>query len=210
MNLLHETLPESFEERIETAHLILRPYKEGDENDFMRLLQENASILNPAFGGRLARVRALDDARAQVRQLRTEWDNRKVFDFGVWIKDSEEYIGDIALKNLDHRVPKAELGLYFTSWPDTKELALEALHTILNFAFHALHLNKVYMRCTATNLCYGELVEEFGFLKEGVIRSDYRGADSDELLDLNYYGITRQDFEQIEQQQAETNSTAMA
>lgn len=210
MSILHESLPESFEERIETAHLILRPYQEGDENDFMRLLQENASILNPAFGGRLARVRALDDARAQVKQLRTEWDNRKVFDFGVWTKTDHTYIGDIALKNLDHRIPKAELGLYFTSWPDTREPAMEALHAILKFAFDTLPLNKVYMRCTAANLCYGELVEDIGFQKEGIIRSDYRGADSDELLDLNYYGMTRPDYEYMKQHEVNASSTAMA
>ncbi|MEJ8800924.1 GNAT family N-acetyltransferase [Pontibacter sp. H249] len=209
MNILHETLPESFDERIETAHLILRPYQEGDENDFMRLLMENTTTLTPAFGGRLARVRALDDARIQVKQLRTEWDNRKVFDFGVWTKPSNEYIGDIALKNLDRRVPKAELGLYFTSWPETKDLAVEALQAILKFAFETLHLNKVYLRCTASNSCYGELVEDFGFIKEGVIRSDYRGVDSEELLDLSYYGMTREDYKQT-QHEEKTNSTAMA
>lgn len=211
MSILHESLPDTFEERIETANLVLRPYQEGDESDFMRLLQENSSILTPAFGGRLARVRVLDDARTQVKQLRTEWDNRKVFDFGVWSKHSNEYIGDIALKNLDRRVPKAELGLYFTNWPETKELAIEALQAILRFAFQTINLNKVYLRCTASNLYYGELVEDFGFMKEGIIRSDYRGVDSEELLDLSYYGMTREDYEQKQQQREEqTNSTAMA
>ncbi|WP_299825577.1 GNAT family protein [uncultured Pontibacter sp.] len=210
MSILHETLPESFENKLETKHLLLRPYQEGDENDFMRLLQENSSILNPAFGGRLARVRALDDARIQVKQLRTEWENRKVFDFGVWLKEEHEYIGDIALKNLDHRVPKAELGLYFTSWPDTRELALEALQAILTFAFDTLALNKVYLRCTASNLYFGELAEDSGFLKEGLIRSDYKGADSEELLDLSYYGMTRQDYEQRQRHASHTNSAALA
>jgi [ribosomal protein S5]-alanine N-acetyltransferase len=211
MSFLHETLTKSFEEKLETEHLLLRPYQEGDESDFMRLLKENTSlVLNPAFGGRLARVRVLDDARVQVKQLRTEWDNRKVFDFGVWEKASNEYIGDIALKNLEHQIPKAEIGLYFTNKPDIQDLATEALHAILKFAFNTLALNKVYLRCTAFNACYGELVESCGFLKEGVIRNDYRGADSDELLDLSYYGITRQDYEQLQLQKAETNSTALA
>lgn len=210
MNVLYQTLPDSLEEKLETQRLILRPYQQGDESDFMRLLQENSSILNPAFGGRLARVRVLDDARVQVRQLRTEWDNRKAFDFGVWVKATNEYIGDIALKNLDHRVPKAELGLYFTNWPAIREQAMEALQAILKFAFHTLQLNKVYLRCTASNLCYGDLVEELGFLKEGVIRNDFRGADSDELLDLYYYGITRQDYEHLQQQETAENTTALA
>jgi [ribosomal protein S5]-alanine N-acetyltransferase len=211
MSFLHETLTQSFEEKIETERLLLRPYQEGDEGDFMRLLQENTSIiLNPAFGGRLARVRVLDDARVQVRQLRTEWDNRKVFDFGIWIKATNEYIGDIALKNFDHQIPKAETGLYFTNKSGTDNLAIEALQAILKFAFNTLTLNKVYLRCTASNSCYGDIVESCGFLKEGIIRSDFRGADSDELLDLSYYGITRQDFEQLQQHNSEINSTALA
>lgn len=208
MNFLYNTSPSAFEEQLDTEHLTLRPYQEGDENDFMRLLKENTEHLNPAFAGRLARVRALEDARAQVRQLRTEWDNRRTFDFGVWQKKGNTYIGNIALKNLDRTIPKAEVGLYFTEWPASRDLAKEALQAVLRFAFDSLKMNKVYMRCTNTNQTYGELAEDSGFLKEGVLRNDYRGADSDELLDLSYYGITRHDFERA-QQQAKADSEAM-
>ncbi len=211
MSFLHETLSKTLEEKIETEQLLLRPYQEGDESDFMRLLKENSSIiLNPAFSGRSVRVCVLDDARIQVKQLRTEWDNRKVFDFGVWLKTTNEYIGDIALKNLDHQIPKAEIGLYFTNKPGIHDLTIEALHAILKFAFNTLILNKVYFRCTPFNACHGELVESCGFIKEGIIRSDYRGADSDELLDLSYFGITRHDYEQMQTHEAGSNAASIA
>ena len=208
MNFLYNTLSSSFEEQLDTAHLILRPYQEGDEGVFMHLLKENPNYLNPAFADRLVRVRVLEDARVQVRQLRTEWDNRRTFDFGVWEKKGNAYIGNIALKNLDRTIPKAEVGLYFTEWPANWDLAKEALQAVLQFAFDSLKMNKVYMRCTNANQTYGELAEDSGFLKEGVFRNDYRGADSDELLDLSYYGITRHDFERA-QQQAKADSEAM-
>ncbi|TPE44757.1 GNAT family N-acetyltransferase [Pontibacter mangrovi] len=208
MSYLYNTLPETFDTQLDTAHLLLRPYQEGDEQDFMRLMQENAAYLNPAFSGRLARVRVLDDARTQVQQLRTDWDNRRTFDFGVWQKEDNHYIGDIALKNLDRSIPKAELGLYFTAWPATRQLAQEALQEVIRFAFGPLGLNKVYLRCTNTNESYGSLAESCGFVKEGVLRCDYRGTDSDTLLDLSYYGITRLDFENAQQQEA--SSTAVA
>ncbi|MFD2516235.1 GNAT family N-acetyltransferase [Pontibacter locisalis] len=209
MNFLYQTLADSFNDQLETEHLLLRPYQDGDESDFMRLLQEDPSILNPAFGGRLARVRVLDDARTQVKQLRTEWDNRKMFDFGVWLKEEKEYIGDIALKNLDHRIPKAEVGLYFTNWPGTHQLAVEGLQAVLQFAFDTLKLNKLYLRCTTSNLCFGELAEECGFKKEGTFRNDFKGADSEELLDLIYYGMTREDYEFTRQKQEEESTTSM-
>lgn len=210
MNFLYNTLPESYEEQLETEHLLLRPYQEGDESDFMRLLQENTAYLNPAFAGRLARVRVLEDARTQVRQLRTEWNNRRTFDFGVWQKEDNAYIGNVALKNLDRSVPKAELGLYFNQWPDNVKLAEEALKAVIRFAFDSLKMNKLYMRCTNANESYGALAEKNGFLKEGVLRSDYRGSNSDELLDLSYYGLTRDDFEPARQKQEQANSAAMA
>ncbi|RDV15156.1 N-acetyltransferase [Pontibacter diazotrophicus] len=210
MNFLYNTLPDSYKEQLETQHLILRPYEEGDESDFMRLLQENTAYLNPAFAGRRARVRALEDARTQVRQLRTEWDNRRSFDFGVWQKEDNAYIGSIALKNLDRTIPKAELGLYFTEWPNNTALVQEALQAVLQFAFDSLKMNRLYMRCTNANENYGALAENNGFLKEGVLRNDYRGADADELLDLSYYGLIREDFEATRQEQEQANATAMA
>lgn len=207
MSYLYNTLSDAFEEQLETEHLVLRPYAEGDEQDFMRLIQESTTALNPAFTGRLARVRVLDDARIQVAQLRTDWDNRKQFDFGVWLKESESYIGDITLKNIDRSVPKAETALYFTNWPDTTDLAQEAFRAILHFAFEDVKLNKVYMRCTRYNAICSALAESCGFVKEGVLRHDFKGADSNELLDLIYYGMTRDDYQQTVQQLRE-NSTA--
>lgn len=210
MSYLYNTEPDAFEKQLITPNLILRPYQDGDESDFMRLLQENTAYLAPAFSGRLARVRALDDARTQVQQLGTDWNNRRSFDFGVWLKSDNSYIGDIALKNLDRSVPKAELGLYFTAWPATKDLAQEALEAVLHFAFQALEMNKVYLRCTAANESFGRLAERCGFQKEGILRCDYRGADSEELLDLSYYGFTFQDFEEMQAQQQEQNTSAIA
>ena len=209
MSFLYNTLPDTFDGHLTTQHLLLRPYQEDDASDFMRLLQENAALLAPAFGSRLARVHALEDARMQVQQLRTDWDSRRSFDFGVWLKDSERYIGDVALKNLDRSVPKAELGLYFSDWPDTRALALEALQAVSTFAFGQLGMNKLYLRCTNSNHFYGELAEEYGFRKEGLLRSDYRGANADELLDLSYYGFTRDDFEHL-QQKSSASSEALA
>ena len=210
MSLLYNILPDALSERLETENLILRPYQEGDESDFIRVLQENTTTLNPAFSGRLARVKVLEDARLQMQQLRTDWDNRKTFDCGVWTKADNTYLGDIALKNVDHKIPKAEIGLYFTGWPDTKALVQEALQSILAFAFDSLQLNKVYIRCTACNKFYGELALENGFIEEGTLRSDFRGSDSEVLHDLTYFGMTRDDFNKLRQQQIPANSTVIA
>ncbi|MDX5421637.1 MAG: GNAT family N-acetyltransferase [Hymenobacteraceae bacterium] len=210
MNALYNVLPDSFEEQLETENLLLRPYREGDENDFMRLLQESASSLSPTFSERLARVRMLEDARVQVRQLRTAWDNRRMFDFGVWLKKEEKYIGDVTLKNLNHRIPKAEIGLYFTNWPETRSYALEALQKVVSFAFDTLHLNKVYIRCCASSVFYGELAQDCGFRQEGLLRSDHRGVDADGLLDVMYYGMTRQDYELSQDEAKKGSATSVA
>lgn len=209
MSSLYSILPDSLAERLETNKLILRPYQEGDEGDFMRVLQENSDALNPAFSGRLARIKALEDVRLQMQQLRTDWDNRKTFDFGVWTKADNSYLGDIALQNLDHKIPKAEIGLYFSGWPETRELVQEALHCILEFAFDTLQLNKVYIRCTASNRFYGELAEENGFTEEGTLRSDFRGTDSNELHDLTYFGMTRPDYDALRRQHKSENPATL-
>ncbi|EJF09311.1 MULTISPECIES: GNAT family N-acetyltransferase [Pontibacter] len=209
MSYLYNTLPDAFEEQLETEHLVLRPYAEGDEQEFMRLIQENTAALSPAFTGRVARVRALEDARIQLAQLRSDWDNRKQFDFGVWLRESNTYIGDITLKNIDRSVPKAEAALYFTSWSEMLDLAQEAFKAVLHFAFEDVKLNKVYMRCTHYNNVCSQLAENCGFVKEGVLRSDFKGADSEELLDLRYYGMTRDDYEQATQLKERDSQTAV-
>lgn len=196
MSFLYDILPDSFAEKLETSQLILRPYLEEDASDFMRLVHENSDTLAPAFSGRLSRVRAMEDARALVQQLRTYWDTRKMFDFGVWHKADKRYVGDIALKNFDHTIPKAEIGLYFSGGAESNNYVRESFQAIIAFAFETLVLNKVYLRCTRSNIFYGELAVLYGFLKEGVLRNDFKGVDSEELFDLSYYGMTRSDYDQ--------------
>lgn len=209
MSSLYNILDNAIEEKLKTEHLLLRPYAEGDEQEFMQLLLDKATELAPAYTGRATRVRALDDARAQVAQLRTDWDNRKEFSFGAWLKSPYTYMGDISLKNIDRSVPKAEAALYFKEWPDMAGIAEEALQAVLTFAFDTLQINKVYMRCTEQNELCCKVAESCGFVSEGVLRSDFKGADSEDLLDLSYYGITRTDYEQLAQRKASNSPMAM-
>ncbi|MFD2066108.1 hypothetical protein ACFSKU_04385 [Pontibacter silvestris] len=52
MSFLYNVLPQCLDKQLYTTNLLLRPYQEGDEHDFMRLVQENTPALDPAFRGR--------------------------------------------------------------------------------------------------------------------------------------------------------------
>ncbi|MDX5347433.1 MAG: GNAT family N-acetyltransferase [Hymenobacteraceae bacterium] len=196
MNQLYETPQDNLKKHLESDRLILRAYQEGDEGDFFQVLIENKDRLDPASSGRLGFIKMLDDARIKIKQLQTDWNARKLFSFGIWLKDSNTYIGDITLKNIDLSIPKAEVGFYIDNSYTGKGYAAEALKVIIAFAFNNLKLNKLYGRCTEQNTPCSLLFEHAGFMQEGYIRQDIWSKDNSKLLDLYYYGMTRAEFDQ--------------
>ncbi len=89
-----------------------------------------------------------------------------VLDDGIWLP-----IGDIELSNIDWRVRQAELGIVIgdkTCWG--KGYGGRAMKLMVDYAFHSLNLNRVYLRVFETNLRGIKAYDKVGFVKEGVLR----------------------------------------
>ncbi len=84
--------------------------------------------------------------------------NTNALCFSMMLKDTNDYIGNIELMDVDNSV---ELGIVITKDQQDKHLGTEAIETILNYAFNHLKLTQVNLKVFKNNLraihCYQKL-----------------------------------------------------
>ncbi|PSR54343.1 N-acetyltransferase [Adhaeribacter arboris] len=180
---------------LQTNRLLLRRYQDTDATEFLNLLLTNQSRLSLAFPGRVEMNKKLENAEYFVRQMRADWQFKKVFEFGIWRLDTKQYIGDIALKNLEKRVPKAEIGYYLDAAAEGKGYASEALRAVIVFGFDTMGVNKIFIKMPVQNQRSYRLAERCGFIREGLLRQDFRSDEKTGLVDVYYYGMTQSDYQ---------------
>jgi RimJ/RimL family protein N-acetyltransferase len=141
--------------------------------------------------------KTLINAEYFIRQMIADWQLQKVYEFGIWLRETKEYVGDIALKNFEKRVPKAEIGYYLGATAEGQGLAAEALRAVTIFGFDQVKVNKIFIKMPVQNHRSYRLAERTGYTREGLLRQDFRSDEKTGLVDVYYYGLTRPDYEKL-------------
>jgi [ribosomal protein S5]-alanine N-acetyltransferase len=114
----------------------------------------------------------------------------------ITLKPDDDLIGIIGLhphKEPQHR--KAELGYWLGIPYWNGGYITEAARCMLELGFRSLGLNRIYASHFIDNPASGRVMQKLGMTYEGTLRQHwYRG---DHYRDTAYYGILREDYEQL-------------
>ena len=87
----------------------------------------------------------------------------------LFIKETEEHIGNISLNNIDYINRKAELTILIGSTNDhNKGYSYRACKLLIDHAFNRINLNRVYCATSQLNLGMQKLAIKLGMLQEGI------------------------------------------
>lgn len=144
--------------------VVLRPMDERDTDDVVRWRAE------PAVAAQLFSERppTREEHLAWLARLRPDGERRE---FIIVERAGGRAVGTIGLSQLDRRYRRAEYGLLIGE-PSArgKGMAAEASRLLLQHAFTALGLNRVYLHVLADNDAALRLYDRLGFASEGVLR----------------------------------------
>ncbi|MHA1938002.1 MAG: GNAT family N-acetyltransferase [Candidatus Thorarchaeota archaeon] len=190
--IMHKLLIE-IPTRIETESLIVRKYEKDDGKDLLDLLERNNNrdFLREA-ADEVDDIKTLDDAEIDVREHAVEWESRKRFVMGIWLKSTGEYVGQIWIEPKQWEVPSFELGYYIDQGYIRKGIATEAARRSLKFLFEDLKAHKVIIITRDTNERSWKLAERLGFTKEGHHRES--SIKNGKRWGLYYYGMLKSEF----------------
>ncbi|MHA2020378.1 MAG: GNAT family N-acetyltransferase, partial [Candidatus Thorarchaeota archaeon] len=127
-----------------------------------------------------------------VREHAAEWESRKRFVMGMWLKSTGEYVGQIWIEPKNWKVPSFELGYYIDQGYTRKGMATEAAKRSLKFLFEDLKAHKVIIITRDTNERSWKLAERLGFTREGHHRES--SIEDGKRWGLYYYGMLESEF----------------
>jgi RimJ/RimL family protein N-acetyltransferase len=185
VNLPHE---------LTSPRLLLRTYRPGDGEQYLRMVRENFQHLYEFLPHELETMQDAAGAEAFIRWQNAEFEQRNLFIFGAWEKATGKYIGEVYLANPDWHVPCVELGYFVVQSSTGKGYATEMAQAMLGYAFEHLHAARIDLQCRADNLSSQRVAKRCGFVLEGRQRLRQRKKD-DRLVDRLWYGLLRDEFQ---------------
>jgi len=175
-------------EILETDTLVIRKYGRGDGEQYNDLFERNNNReLLKEHVDEATEITTTEEAEIRVREHAAEWDARKRFVMGVWLKKEELYIGQIWIEPKNWDVPSFELGYFLDDGYQGHGIAFAAAKRSLRFLFDELHAHKVMILTRDTNEKSWKLAERLGFVREGHLREC--GVGSGKRWGQYHYGM---------------------
>ena len=186
-------------ERIETARLVIRPYRAGDGEAYQAACLRNKEHLLPYERGNPALdVETVDDAEALVRQFAADWAARKCFFLGAWEKTTGEFVAQVYVGVIDWGLPEFVVGYWVDAPREGRGYVSEAVRGALGgLVFGPLGAGRARLYCNQLNVRSGRVAERCGFVREGHFRQtrpDPRLPDGSYSGDY-VFGLLRSEWE---------------
>lgn len=171
-----------------SSRIILRAYRAEDAQAIHDAIIESENELSEFFtwAKNLPSIeqRMVNLTRASAyRILRTE------LGYGIWCKESNQYLGDIGLYNLDWKARRFEIGYWLRTSAVGQGYVTEGARLLCDLAFTTMQANRVCIQCDADNLKSAGVPRRLGFDLEGTLRNNNARPDGS-LADTLVFGMT--------------------
>lgn len=147
-----------------------RPFTFDDVPDFAAAVRESTSTL-PAWMPWASAEYSEADARAWIEQCRQGWEERRVFEFGIFDTASGAFVGGCGLNQFNHQHQYCNLGYWVRESFQRRGAATQAVGALSRFAFDELKLGRVEIVIGRGNTASLGAARKAGALEEGVARN---------------------------------------
>lgn len=184
----------TFYDEIRTERLKLKVLREEQALPFAALVAANKERLQESFPVTVARATDRVTASSYLRELTADRRQGRSVMYGVWLQ--EELTGIVIVKNIDWRVPKAEVGYFVSEIYEGLGFTSEALRALCRHCFQDLHILKLFARIITTNTRSLQVVERLQFELEGTLKWDHK-TGLGEVVDVAYYGLLNREADAV-------------
>ena len=114
------------------------------------------------------------------------------FEYAVFLKENEYYIGNVGLINVSEAHNHADISYYIDKDYMNRGYATEAAEAMVKFGFEELGLHKISGVCMSCNSASRRVMEKLGMKYEGTLRDDM--LKNGKFLDLDHLSLLRDEY----------------
>lgn len=177
-----DLVPFFFPETLETERLIFRRHSEGLAPEMFHEIEKNRERLLEYIPW-ATRTRTLKDLKAWILGTIDSWKEKTLFDYSLFLKSDDTYIGHLGLHSIAWLHARAELGYWISSSFEGNGYIHEAIGGLEKIAFdHGFH--RLEIRCDPRNTRSAKVAEKAGYRREAQLREDIviNGIRRDSLI----------------------------
>lgn len=174
-----------------TQHLIIRPFDQLDAVDYTEAILESIDSLAPWFNW-CSIDYTIKDAAEWILVCNQAIKNQNAFHFGIFDQNTREFVGSIAINHIQHDNQIGNVGYWIKSSKQGHGYALEALKSIVSFAFFQLELVRLEFVVATENKISNRIVLKSGATFEGRARN--RMLTHLGPIDANIYSLVPSDL----------------
>lgn len=173
--------------KIQFREYYIVPFDESRHKELFELIDKNRSRLEDFFSGTVARTRSLNDTKVYCDEMIVKKSKKEYFPFIIHLKNTDQFVGFIDLKNCVWNIPKGEIGYFVDKDFEGKGLISQGLELLLKYLIEEHEFKKLVCRIGTDNIGSQQVALKNGFELEGTIKRDYKTTGG-RLVDLSYYG----------------------
>jgi len=167
----------------------------------MRSLEKSdAAAVFAAVDGNRAHLRAWlpwvdsTDSPAVTEGVIASWEkdyaNKTDIVFGIF--ENDEYVGNMGLHSIKSANNSGMIGYWLVENRQGRGIVSDCVRALMNFGFHELELNRIYINCAVENTKSRAIPERLGFVQEGTLQdAEYVNGV---YYDLVVYGMVRRNW----------------
>lgn len=175
--------------RLTSARLTLRPLSATDASALFAIFsdaQVARHLSHPAWSDIAQAEAEIADATACLR-------NASAIKLGIFVSATGELAGTIKLYHFEAGSRRCDVGYALGQSHWGVGYMGEALHTLIDFAFQTLELNRVEADIDPVNTASAKTLLRLGFAFEGLLRE--RWIVAGRMSDTAMYGLLRRDWQ---------------
>jgi RimJ/RimL family protein N-acetyltransferase len=178
-----EPAPES----IETERLLLRPYQPGDGEAVLEAIAESRAELGRWLSWP-EKIQSLEAAEDLCLRRRAEWIRREDLTYGIFLKNSDRFLGATGLHSPRWDDRAFEIGYFLRTSATGNGYMTEAVKALVEMGLNALAANRLDAWIEPENHASIRVAELVGFTYEGCLRNFQLGTNG-KPADYNVYAI---------------------
>lgn len=154
-------MPQKIE--LTTQRLFIRTYQLQDAPDLHQFVKDNTYYLYETAPMTLRNNVSLARSKAFLEMLERERLNGKWIWNAIFIKTTNQFIGQISIYNLEEKTKSCELGYFITEDQMGQGFATEALKVIADYCLEELKRNSITLRIKPDNIASKRVAAKAGF-----------------------------------------------